>query len=270
MSMQTVEQHGLTILQSGLLLDQGVPHGWFDRSLGNVQYRPGNPYNDPESLTEERQLARYAQACGAIGLDVYRLVRTNGLVQTDIVQHVGEEHAGAVTGKADGYITNTRMLPVAINAADCLQTVLYDPRSKALALVHSGGKGTATGILPKTLRMMTEMYETKPADVIVGIGPAISGKYFAPSRDVDGFEITDSGYEEVIRTNRREQSPGYDVGSTAIFQLLKAGVILRHLDVSDLDTYEDESRFFSWERDRLTDPAESMRRQPLIAAVPAA
>ncbi|HYH75359.1 MAG TPA: laccase domain-containing protein [Candidatus Saccharimonadales bacterium] len=269
MSMRTMEQDGLVIVQSSLLLEAGVPHGWFDSSLGNTQFRPDNPFNDPEYVPLPVIQERRARACGALGLDVARLVTTSGLVQTDIIQRVDERHAGSEAGRADGYVTNTPNLPIAINAADCLQTVMYEPRAQAMAVVHSGGAGTALRVLPKAVALMRREYDARPADMIVGIGPSISGDSFIPSRAIDGYQTSELTDPDIITVPQVDGRLGYDVGATAVRQLRKSGVLLRHIDISNIDTYTNET-YYSWERDRESNPAASMRRQPLIAALPVA
>ena len=74
---------------------------------------------------------------------------------------------------ADALITGTPGLTLAIYVADCAPVYLVDARNRAIGLVHSGKKGTASGIVPKTLAAMGDAFGTDPAGTILQIGPCI-------------------------------------------------------------------------------------------------
>lgn len=85
---------------------------------------------------------------------------------------------------ADAVITDITNLAIGIKTADCVPVLIYDPVKKIIAAVHSGWRGTAKKIVEKTIFKMSEIYGTKPADLIVAIGPAICGKCYSVGKDV--------------------------------------------------------------------------------------
>lgn len=74
---------------------------------------------------------------------------------------------------ADALITGTPGLTLAIYVADCAPVYLVDSRNRAIGLVHSGKKGTESGIVPKTLAAMHDAFGTEPAETVLQIGPCI-------------------------------------------------------------------------------------------------
>jgi copper oxidase (laccase) domain-containing protein len=256
---------GLRVLQSEALLRAGVPHGWFDASLGDTMFRPGNPYNDPTFSDEQTVHKRWSKACTALGLDVKKLVITSGLLQTDIIRVVELDQAGQTVGPADGYITKTSKLPILLRAGDCIQVVLFAPG--VLGVVHVGGVGAARGTLAKAVRMMREQYGVDPAKIVAALGPSLAPEHFVPSREADGFTLDDIAEAHPVTKKLPDGRIGYDIATTAVRQLLQEGLIRAHIELSGIDTFSDE-RWFSWERNHISDKAAAMRRHGLFVALP--
>lgn len=100
-----------------------------------------------------------------------------------------------VTG--DALITNEKGLLLCTLQADCTPVYILDPMKKAVAMIHSGWRGTAAKISVKTLQGMQTHYGTDPADVIVGIGPCICEKC---------YEVGAELKEEFLKTYLPEQT----------------------------------------------------------------
>lgn len=74
----------------------------------------------------------------------------------------------------DALITNERGVTLVTYYADCTPLFFVDTNKKAIGLAHAGWRGTVGRIGEKTVRKMTELYGTDPADIVSAIGPAIS------------------------------------------------------------------------------------------------
>ena len=74
----------------------------------------------------------------------------------------------------DALITNERGVTLVTYYADCTPLFFVDTNKKAIGLAHAGWRGTVGRIGEKTVRKMTEIYGTDPADIVSAIGPAIS------------------------------------------------------------------------------------------------
>ncbi len=81
----------------------------------------------------------------------------------------------------DGLVTATIGTVLAIYTADCGAIWLADRRTGAIALLHSGKKGSEGNILGNALHVMAENFGTRPADVTAVLSPCIR----LPDYDVD-------------------------------------------------------------------------------------
>lgn len=110
-------------------------------------------------------------------------------IHSDIVRVVDENTMGMGLGqpmswKADAIITNLPHVPLCGYYADCVVTLLHDPVSKSIGVCHSGWRGTASGILSKTVQRMQEQYGAKPENIEAAIGPSIRQCCFETDADV--------------------------------------------------------------------------------------
>lgn len=78
----------------------------------------------------------------------------------------------------DGLITNTPGIVVAIYVADCGAIWLADRRTGAIGLLHSGKKGTESGILGQALERMASEFGTCPEDVTCVLSPCIRPPHY--------------------------------------------------------------------------------------------
>lgn len=117
--------------------------------------------------------------CEAAGVDAARVVTTQQ-VHGDKVMAVSAPEAGRgaeafadALAATDALITNTPNLPLLLFFADCVPVLILDPVNKAIAVVHAGWKGTAAGIVQKTIREMQTHFGTEPENCVSGIAPSI-------------------------------------------------------------------------------------------------
>jgi polyphenol oxidase len=75
--------------------------------------------------------------------------------------------------KGDALITRDPGILLIVQTADCIPILLADTRSRAVAAIHSGWRGTAQRIAEKTLGRMRMEFGTRPEDVVAAIGPGI-------------------------------------------------------------------------------------------------
>lgn len=74
---------------------------------------------------------------------------------------------------ADAVITNRKDILIGIQVADCVPLLLYDKKKNVVGAVHAGWRGTAAGILKKTIKAMSDRFYSSPTDVLIAIGPSI-------------------------------------------------------------------------------------------------
>jgi copper oxidase (laccase) domain-containing protein len=78
----------------------------------------------------------------------------------------------------DGFITDRPRTALGIYVADCCAVYIVDPKTPAVALVHSGKKGTELQIASKAIESMQREFGCKPADLIVQLSPCIRPPHY--------------------------------------------------------------------------------------------
>jgi polyphenol oxidase len=81
-------------------------------------------------------------------------------------------HPGIHPG-VDALITNLPGLPLVIRCADCAPIFIVDPNARAIALIHSGKKGTQLNITGNTVAAMRASFGANPANCTALVGPCI-------------------------------------------------------------------------------------------------
>lgn len=106
----------------------------------------------------------------------------------------GEDYIiGRIFDEVDGVYTDQPGTVMWVKFADCTPVVLYDPKNHALAIVHSGWRGTVKRISEKALRKMSDRFGTQAEDVIAYVGPSIGQDDYEVGPEVyDAFEEFDS------------------------------------------------------------------------------
>jgi copper oxidase (laccase) domain-containing protein len=78
----------------------------------------------------------------------------------------------------DGLITNQRKISLGIHVADCCAVYIFDPKTPAIGLIHSGKKGTELAIASKAVQQMREHFGSNPAGLIVQLSPCIRPPHY--------------------------------------------------------------------------------------------
>jgi len=78
----------------------------------------------------------------------------------------------------DGLITNQRGVALGIYVADCCAVYIVDPQTPAIGLVHSGKRGTATGVVSNAIQQMIDRFGSDPANMIVQLSPCIRPPHY--------------------------------------------------------------------------------------------
>lgn len=73
----------------------------------------------------------------------------------------------------DAVVTDRRDVLIGIQVADCVPVLLFDTVRKVVGAVHAGWRGTAEGILKKTVTIMMDRFCSSPSDLRIAIGPSI-------------------------------------------------------------------------------------------------
>jgi len=145
----------------------------------------------------------------------------------------------------DALITAEKGIAIASLGADCVPVLLYDPVNEVIAAVHSGWKGTVNGITRIVVDAMRTEFNTKPQDIIAGIGPSIcSSNYEVGPEVVEAFEKSFPKSPELI-SNRNGDKAHVDLWKANETWLMNEGVQKSNIEISGLCTYDHPELFFS-------------------------
>lgn len=148
-----------------------------------------------------------------------------------VLPHVTAWDGFLRTEPADGHATQERGLALAVTAADCAPVFLAHP-SGAIAIVHSGWRGTEARIVDQAIRLLGRV-GLSPDELRVHIGPAICGRCYEVSADV-----------RCRLTGEQANRPGnVDIRSLIAEQARDAGV--NSISVSPSCTRCDNDAFYS-------------------------
>lgn len=164
----------------------------------------------------------------AVAANRRRLGRGTGLgrrivwmnqVHSDRVVRVSTPADGPVDA-ADGLVTTTARLGLAVVTADCVPVLLADARAGVVGAVHAGRVGARDGVVVRAVEAMCDA-GAHPEDISVLLGPAVSGRnYEVPEEMAAEVEAALPG----SRTTTARGTAGLDLRAGIARQLLSLGV----------------------------------------------
>ena len=86
---------------------------------------------------------------------------------------VGVNFRGGSFPGVDALVTREPNLPLVIRCADCAGVFVVDRATPAIALVHSGRRGTQANIVGNTVATMRQAFGTDPRQCVAVISPSI-------------------------------------------------------------------------------------------------
>jgi YfiH family protein len=212
-----------TALRSSLLTDAGFAHGFFTRKVA------------PD----------WEQACTDLGVPrekLFLLSQVHG-VRAAILD--GDEDHLALR-KVDGDITVSAAPGVACGTrvADCAPVLLANPRTGAVAAVHSGWRGTVLRAVEVGVRAVSD--RGGPSSLVAAIGPLIERCCFEVGEDV-ALELAASSPLGEAVIDRSRPRPHVDLRRVLAAQLKALGVVA--VEQVGGCTRCDFERFHSFRRD---------------------
>ena len=115
--------------------------------------------------------------------DVNRLATASQVHGREIIVHEPAwPHGWLRASEADGHMTFSGQLGMAVTVADCVPVFIAHPGGAA-AILHSGWRGTAARIVDAAIDRMSER-GFAPRSLHVHLGPAICGRCYEVSAEV--------------------------------------------------------------------------------------
>ncbi len=169
-------------------------------------------------------------------------------VHSDIVHFIDEVPQRTLRG--DALVTRLPGLLLAVKTADCLPVLLVEEKTRVIAAVHCGWKGTLKKVLEKTVRGMRERYSVNPRSLLAAFGPCISAGCYEVGEDV--WSLYARGGFPASLFSPIPGRPGkylFDLPAAARLQLLSLGIRKENVFTVGICTHCDPA-FPSYRRDK--------------------
>lgn len=250
---QQKKQDGLTVFQSELFNNlPGIVHGFSSRA-GGCSKAPYQGLNmgmtggdNPDDVRNNRR--RFA---AALGIQPEQAVCGYQVHGTSIAR-VGAAERGCgfldvstAIAETDGLVTNQKGVALMTLYADCVPVLFYEPVQQVIAVCHCGWKGTVGKIAARMADVMAEEYHCDRRQIRAVIGPSISQDAYEVDLPVlerfrEAFAFADAIIAPVDENHGR-----VDLWEANRRQLLEAGLLPEHIEVSGLCTFQNHETFFS-------------------------
>ena len=145
----------------------------------------------------------------------------------------------------DGLILTNTEDTVYLKFADCTPLIFYDKENKIGAVSHAGWRGTAAKIGVKTINKMSANFGTRPENIVVLIGAAISICCYEVSE-----EVRDTLLATVENPIGLYEGRNVDLKGINAQQLREIGV--KNIDVCPYCTSCNNDLFYSYRKENGT------------------
>jgi hypothetical protein len=137
--------------------------------------------------------------------------------------------------EADAILSIIPDRPIAIKTADCVPVLFAHPNG-LVGAVHAGWRGTAQGILLKSLKILEQDFPIKLSELKMAIGPTICGDHYEVGEEV-ARQFSERRYPGVLRPHGEKFL--LTLQRVNFLHALEAGVLEKNLEVFSHCTFED-------------------------------
>lgn len=221
----------------------GVSEGIY-RSM-NLSYTRG----DEKAAVDEN----YRRIADVLGCSVEDFVCSDQTHTTNLRVVTREDRGKGVLypkdyRDVDGLLTQEPGIVLATFYADCVPLYFVDTKRKAVALAHSGWRGTVARMGQCVVDRMGECFGTRPEDLVAAIGPSICQSCYEVSEDVaDAFaeEFRGEGQHDRILQAKGQGKYLLDLWAANELVLKEAGIPEKQIQVTDVCTCHNSEYLFS-------------------------
>ncbi len=151
--------------------------------------------------------------------------------------------------KADSVVTDKPGIGLSILTAECAPVLFIGEKENnapVIGAAHAAWKGSLTGVLDNTVKEMEKRGALK-SQIRACIGPSISRRsYEVDKAFMKNFTDQDEDNERFFHSTKREGHAMFDLPGYCAHRL--SGLGLKNIALLDLDTYGNETEFFSYRR----------------------
>lgn len=231
------------VIRAGGLV--GVAHGFLGRrggvstgvTAGLDLGRRGQAEISAE-LAENRRRAIDAVLPGATLMTLYQ-------VHSADVVAVSAPFDDAARPRADAMVTKKPNLLLGVLTADCAPVLLADREAGVVGAAHAGWKGALAGVTDRTVTAMEELGARRER-ITAAVGPCIARRSYEVAEAFRTRFLERDPQDERFFSASREGHLQFDLEGYVTARLAAAGIA--RVEALGLDTYANESRFYSYRR----------------------
>jgi polyphenol oxidase len=145
--------------------------------------------------------------------------------------------------EGDGLVTNTPGMLVGVRTADCVPILIADDRTRAVASVHAGWRGTAQNIVGAAVRELITRFGSRAEDLHAAVGPSIGPCCYEVGVEVARQFDTPEPERGTAQGPRKIDLPGINE-----IQLRDAGVT--DVWVAHECTFCESAKYYSFRREK--------------------
>lgn len=151
-----------SFMSNGRIVENAPVCGLTLKKAGSMRFR----WNEKNPLRDKalKEISQQVSGLSSIEIAPVELIHSQLVFKAD-----SEKDVHNLQG--DGIISNQKNFMPVVTVADCMPLYIYDKKTGAYGIVHSGWKGT--GICAKAINQMKNEYGTNIEDVCVILGPHI-------------------------------------------------------------------------------------------------
>ncbi|MBM3163474.1 MAG: peptidoglycan editing factor PgeF [Chlorobi bacterium] len=179
--------------------------------------------------------------CNHVGIVPERLACSDQVHGTEVL-HVRQP--GFYPGY-DAFVTSCPDIYLCVFTADCFPVLLHDAENQAIAAIHAGWRGTAGGIVIKTVEAMRRLFNSRPEDITAWIGTGISQAAY----EVDASVAGNFPADHCIPSRAGGEKFLLDLAGVNKKQLVDTAVAQTRIECSSFCAFLDRDLFYSYRRD---------------------
>ncbi len=230
----------------------GVRAAFFQRHGGLGQDRwkglncGFNCGDDPDTVLANRRRAQIAGGFGPLEPALVKQVHGRAVIMVGPEQAAqGWRHEEEMLPEADGLLTTSPGLPLAIKTADCLPVMLIHPQGRAVAIVHAGWKGLVKGIITEGIKKLQHTIKTPANSLLAVLGPCLGPSHFRITAEL--FDVFMALSPDIITI--KGDYALVDMQRAAQLQLKGEGLASSNIITIPECTFEKKEDYFSHRRD---------------------
>jgi polyphenol oxidase len=154
--------------------------------------------------------------------------------------------------ESDAIITDILDCPIIVLTADCVPIIIYDSIKHVVGVVHAGRRGTQKQVLTSAIEALSREYNSKPKDLIVGMGPAIRRCCYKVDESCILPFLKKSSLQSALIDKKDKNTFFLDLPEANKLESLQAGVLMENIYTEGPCTSCENDKWYSYRKEGIT------------------